>query len=113
MTKEQTDVAKQLEDESTALSDLIESLDHHEIEALAIVSIVEHRRRLKSAEAAYHAWRAINESESAEAHKLKAEYMRAALDNYAQMTVVAILVDRLGRVPSMPGDDEQAAQPLK
>ena len=101
MGKDRKTGKEQIEELAPAISELVESLDHAGLEKVTIQSILEHRRLLGVAEAAYGALTegdAASEPDASERHET---YVRAMLSSKAQMAVVAVLVDRLGYVPDI------------
>lgn len=99
MGKDRTTHRALTEDLSPAIEELVALLDTSELESLTINSIMEHRRLLDVAERAYATMRSDQGHQSA-AHR--EAYVRAMLNNKAQLAVVNLLVDRLGYVPHMP-----------
>ena len=93
------------------LAELLDPIDESELEALAVSAIREHRRRLAGAEDAYEAWTAVEGQDTECARQLKIAYIQAMLDSHAHMSVVEVLVDKLGRIPSV--DDVDGADVIK
>ncbi|GLS34975.1 hypothetical protein GCM10010869_05630 [Mesorhizobium tianshanense] len=103
MTADRADMKSPNDELSAALAELIRPLDQPQLEKLTHESIGEHRRLLEIAETAYSAWMAAKQSGGDNAADFHQAYVRAMLNNRAQMAVVAALVDGLGHVPNVPG----------
>ena len=84
------------------LADLVDSLDHDQLERLAVEFILEHRRLLAAAEPVYDAWQAAEKSGPAGTSEGKEAYVRAMLKVRAQMLVLNAIVDKLGYIPDVP-----------
>jgi hypothetical protein len=104
MAADRTEFSQEVEDLSFAVTDLVAQLDPRELEMLAILSIKEHRKRLQAAQDAYDEWRAADPAHNQNAGELKSVYMKAMLDNRVQMTIVAVVVKKLGRIPDTPDE---------
>jgi TraR antiactivator len=96
---------KKVDENKLGLAELIDPMDERELEALAVSAIKEHRLRLAKAEEAYEAWVSVQGEESDHVRQLKATYIQAMLDSHAHMSVVEVLVGKLGRIPSIDGED--------
>lgn len=101
MGKARTDFRSNVEDLAPAIVDIVGSLDPDQLEKLTIESILEHRRLLDVAEAAYDALMAAQEG-SEQMEELRLAYTRAMVENKAKMAVVAALVQHLGHIPDVP-----------
>jgi hypothetical protein len=110
MAADRTKFGQEVEELSSAIDDLLEGLEPRELESLAILSIKEHRTRLQAAVDAYDEWHTAAEAGHDNADDLKSMYTKAMLDNRIQMTTVAAVVKKLGRIPDMPQDDPPAVR---
>ena len=110
MATDRTEFSKEVENLSPAIADLVEGLDSRELERLTVLSMQEHHKRLQAAQDAYDEWRAADVADREDADERKSQYLKATLDNRVQMAIVAVLVERLGRVPELPDDGELPAR---
>ena len=90
-------LAKEL---TPAVEELVSSLQASELESLAVQAITEHRRLLEIAEEAYEAMMRA-ESHGGEPGQYREPYVRAMLNNKAQLALVNLLVERLGYLPEV------------
>jgi hypothetical protein len=104
-------VGEKMDENVLSLAELVDPLDTREVDALAVSAIKQHRLHLAEAEDAYEAWMAVEGQDNDRARHLKTVYVHAMLLNYAQMTVVEALINKLGRIPSI--DDDNQRGPVK
>lgn len=90
---------------ASGLSHLVNLLNERELEQLSVSAIKEHRRRLATAEKAYDAWVAFEDQDDEHACRLQSDYVQAMLDCRSHMSVVEVLIDKLGRIPTIDGDE--------
>lgn len=80
-----------------------DDLERRTIEAVRL-----HRGLLRNAEHHHRLWRRAAETnpDMDELGDLREAYRRALFEAQAQQMVLSILVDELGRIPSLPEDDD-------
>lgn len=88
------------EELTPAVEELVSSLQASELECLTVQAITEHRRLLEIAEEAYEAMMRA-ESHGGEPGQYREPYVRAMLNNKAQLALVNLLVERLGYLPEV------------
>ncbi|KAA1183888.1 transcriptional regulator [Rhizobium tropici] len=97
-------------DEQAVSASRYRSMQESELEALAVSTILEHRRLLVADEAVYDEWTRATADPSVSRDvlaSLQDEYLARQKTSEAQQQELSEIIDILGYVPEVPLDDEK------